>query len=35
VLDATIELLESGQSNTALELGLSVTNLIHEAGVCA
>ncbi|QWD63190.1 FAD-dependent oxidoreductase [Polynucleobacter sp. MWH-UH2A] len=35
VLDATIELLESGQSNTALELGLSVNNISHEASVCA
>jgi glycine oxidase len=35
VLDATIELLESGQSNTALELGLSITNISHEASICA
>ena len=35
VLDATLEVLEGGQSNTALELGLSVTHLSHEASVCA
>jgi glycine oxidase len=35
VLDSTIELLESGQSNTALELGISVTNMSHEVNVCA
>ena len=34
VLDATIEVLESGQSNTALELGLSISNISHEASVC-
>ena len=34
VLDATMELLENGQSNTALELGLSITNMRHEASVC-
>ncbi len=32
VLDATMEILESGQSNTALELGL---NISYEASVCA
>ena len=37
VLDSTLELLESGQSNTALELGLSITSNTsnHEASVCA
>lgn len=35
VLDSTLELLESGQSNTALELGLSVTHVSHQASVCA
>lgn len=35
VLDSTMELLESGQSNTALELGISVTNMSHEVNVCA
>jgi glycine oxidase len=35
VLDATMELLEHGQSNTALELGISVTNMSHEVNVCA
>lgn len=34
VLDSTIELLESGQSNTALELGISMTKLSHEANIC-
>ena len=34
VLDAALELLESGQSNTALELGLNITNMRHEASVC-
>lgn len=35
VLDSTIELIESGQSKTALELGLSVSYVSHEASVCA
>ena len=37
VLDCTLELLEYGQSNTALELGLSITNsaTTHEASLCA
>lgn len=34
VLDATIELLENGQSNLALELGLSICNTSHEVSVC-
>jgi glycine oxidase len=35
VLDATLEILEFGQSNTALELGLSVTSMSHEVEICA
>jgi len=35
VLDATLEMLENGQSNTALELGLRISNISHEANVCA
>ncbi|WP_353431409.1 glycine oxidase ThiO [Polynucleobacter sp. MWH-UH23A] len=35
VLDATMELLENGQSNTALELGLNISNISYEASVCA
>ena len=35
ILDATMEVLENGQSNTALELGLSVTHLSREVNVCA
>ena len=35
VMDATMELLENGQSDTALELGLSISNISHEASVCA
>ena len=36
VLDSTLELLEVGQSNTAFELGLSITSNTsnHEASVC-
>ena len=36
VLDCALELLESGDSNTALELGLNITKDTnhHEAGVC-
>jgi glycine oxidase len=34
VLDATMELLENNQSNTALDLGLSISNISHEASVC-
>jgi glycine oxidase len=34
LLDATLEVLEDGQSNTALELGLNLTYANHEAGVC-
>jgi glycine oxidase len=35
VLDATMELLENGQSNVALGLGLSISNISHELSVCA
>jgi glycine oxidase len=40
ILDSTLELLESGQSNTALALGLSISNNAdgirsHEASLCA
>jgi glycine oxidase len=38
VLNVTLELLESGQSNTALELGLSITSSntsSYEASLCA
>ena len=35
VLDATMELLENGHSNTALELGLGISNTSHEISVCA
>jgi glycine oxidase len=43
VLDCTLEILENGESNTALELGLSITSSNgdlgntkqYEAGVCA
>ena len=35
VLDSTMELIEGGQSKTALELGLSVSYVSHEASVCA
>lgn len=34
VLDATLELLESGQSNIAMELGLSVSIICDEVSVC-
>jgi glycine oxidase len=43
VLDSTLELLASGQSNTALELGLSISSNFgktdstssHKASLCA
>jgi glycine oxidase len=35
VLDATLEILEFDHSKTALELGLRVTSVSHEAQVCA
>jgi glycine oxidase len=35
VLDAAMELLENGQSNTALELGLNISNISYETSVCA
>jgi glycine oxidase len=40
ILDSTLEVLEFGQSNTALELGLSITSNLgttnnHEASLCA
>jgi glycine oxidase len=35
VLDVAMELLENGHSNTALDLGLNISNVSHEVGVCA
>jgi glycine oxidase len=37
VMDSALELLENGQSNTALDLGLSITSNIstHEPSLCA
>jgi glycine oxidase len=35
VLDAAMELLENDQSNTALELGLNISNISYEASLCA
>jgi glycine oxidase len=34
ILDATLEVLEGGQNNIALELGLNLAYLNHEAGLC-
>ena len=37
VMDCALEVLEQGQSNTALDLGLSITGNIstHESSLCA